>query len=133
LVLASLAVAPLSLLWLPSTDVRWLVVVQFIAGTCWAAYELAVTLLLFEFAGDRDRSGVISVYTLGIAVATVAGAACGGLLLRSLGETREAYAAVFVGSCLLRAAVLPLLRSVGRSRLPDDRGLSVPGEGTTGP
>jgi predicted MFS family arabinose efflux permease len=76
---------------------------------------------------------VISVYTLGIAVATVAGAACGGLLLRSLGETREAYAAVFVGSCLLRAAVLPLLRSVGRSRLPDDRGLSVPGEGTTGP
>lgn len=132
LVLASLAVAPLSLLWLPSTDVRWLVVVQFIAGTCWAAYELAVTLLLFEFAGDRDRSGVISVYTLGIAVATVAGAACGGLLLRSLGETREAYAAVFVGSCLLRAAVLPLLRSVGRSRLPDDRGLSDPDAAISG-
>jgi MFS family permease len=112
LVLASLAVVPLSLLWLPSADVRWLVVVQFIAGTCWAAYELAVTLLLFELAGDRDRGGVISVYTLGIAVATVAGAACGGLLLRWLGETREAYAAVFVGSCLLRAAALPLLARV---------------------
>ena len=109
LVLASLAIAPLSLLWLPSIDVRWLVVVQFIAGTCWAAYELAITLLLFELAGDRDRSGVISVYTLGVAIATVAGAACGGLLLRGLGETREAYAAVFVGSCLLRAAALPLL------------------------
>jgi MFS family permease len=117
LVLASLAVVPLSLLWLPSTDVRWLVVVQFIAGTCWAAYELAVTLLLFEMAGDRDRGGVISVYTLGIAVATVAGAACGGLLLRWMGETPEAYAAVFVGSCLLRAAALPLLPSIpGRSR-----------------
>ena len=115
LVLASLAVVPLSLLWLPSADVRWLVVVQFIAGTCWAAYELAVTLLLFELAGDRDRSGVISVYTLGIAVATVAGAACGGLLLRWLGETREAYAAVFVGSCLLRAAALPLLARVASS------------------
>jgi len=112
LVLASLAVVPLSLLWLPSADVRWLVVVQFIAGTCWAAYELAVTLLLFELAGDRDRGGVISVYTLGIAVATVAGATCGGLLLRWLGETREAYAAVFVGSCLLRAAALPLLARV---------------------
>lgn len=109
LVMASLAVVPLSLLWLPSIDVRWLVVVQFIAGTCWAAYELAVTLLLFELAGDRDRSGVVSVYTLGVAVATVAGAACGGLLLRGLGETRDAYAAVFVGSCLLRAAALPLL------------------------
>ena len=109
LVLASLAVAPLSLLWLPSGDIRWLVVVQFIAGTCWAAYELAVTLLLFELVGDRDRSGVVSIHTLGVALATVAGAACGGLLLRSLGETHEAYAAVFVGSCLLRAATLPLL------------------------
>jgi MFS family permease len=109
LILASLAVAPLSLLWLPSADVRWLVVVQLIAGTCWAAYELAVTLLLFDLAGDRDRSGVVSIYTLGVAVATVAGAACGGLLLRLLGENREAYAAVFVGSCLLRAAALPLM------------------------
>jgi MFS family permease len=112
LVVASFAVVPLSLLWLPSTDVRWLVVVQLIAGTCWAGYELAVTLLLFEMAGDRDRSGVVSLYTLGIAVATVAGAACGGLLLRSLGETREAYAAVFVASCLVRAAALPLLARV---------------------
>lgn len=112
LVVASLAVVPLSLLWLPSVDVRWLVVVQLVAGTCWAAYELAVTLLLFEMAGDRDRGGVISVYTLGIAVATVAGAGCGGLLLRWLGENREAYAAVFVGSCLLRAATLPLLARV---------------------
>jgi MFS family permease len=100
LILASLAVAPLSLLWLPSADVRWLVVVQLIAGTCWAAFDLA---------GDRDRSGVVSIYTLGVAVATVAGAACGGLLLRLLGENREAYAAVFVGSCLLRAATLPLM------------------------
>lgn len=112
LVLASLAVVPLSLLWLPSIDVRWLVLVQFIAGTCWAAYELAVTLLLFELAGDRGRSGVISIHTLGIAVATVGGAACGGLLLRWLGETREAYSAVFVGSCLLRAAAVPLLARV---------------------
>jgi MFS family permease len=112
LMLASLAVVPLSLLWLPSVDFRWLVVVQFIAGTCWAAYELAVTLLLFEMAGDRDRSSVVSAYTLGVAMATVAGAAAGGLLLRSLGETREAYAAVFVLSCLLRVAALPLLARV---------------------
>lgn len=124
LVVASLAVVPLSLLWLPSVDVRWLVVVQFIAGTCWAAYELAVTLLLFELVGDRDRSGVISVYTLGVAVATVAGAACGGLLLRWLGENREAYAAVFVGSCLLRAATLPLLPLIGAPRQQPGNGAS---------
>ena len=109
---ASLAIAPLSLLWLPSTHVAYLAGVQVLAGTCWAAYELAVTVLFFEALGDRERTGVITVYNLGIAVATVAGAACGGFLLRSLGETRGAYAAVFVTSCLLRLAVVPLLRRV---------------------
>jgi MFS family permease len=115
LTLAGLAIVPLPLLWLPSTDLRWLVVVQFVAGTCCSAYELSVALLLFEVAGDRNRTGIVNVYSLGLAVATVGGAACGGLLLRSLGETREAYAAVFAGSCLLRAAALPLLAWLRRT------------------
>jgi MFS family permease len=109
LAMASLAIVPVALLWLPSSEVWWLVIVQLVAGTCWAAYELSVALLLFEVAGDRDHSGVVSVYTLGLAVATVAGATAGGLVIRSLGEGREAYAAVFAGSCLLRAMALPLL------------------------
>jgi len=106
---------PLSLLWLPSGAVGWLVAVQLLAGTCWAAYELSVTLLLFEVAGDRERGNVIALYNLGLALATVAGAACGGLVLRHFGETREAYAAVFAASCLARAAAVPLLLRI-RSR-----------------
>jgi len=106
---SSLAIVPLSLLWLPSAEVGWLVAVQLVAGTCWAAYELSVALLLFEVAGDRIRGNVIAIYNLGLALATVGGAACGGLLLRHFGETREAYAAVFVASCLARAATVPLL------------------------
>lgn len=110
--IASLAIVPLALLWLPSTHVAYLAGVQVLAGTCWAAYELAVTVLFFEALGDRERTGVVTVYNLGIAVATVAGAACGGLLLRALGETRDAYAVVFAVSCLLRLAAVPLLRRV---------------------
>ncbi len=109
---ASVAIVPLALLWLPSRAIGWLVMVQFVAGTCWAAYELSVSLLLFQIAGDRDRSGIVTAYSLGIAVATVGGAACGGLLLRSLGETPQAYAAVFAASSLLRAFALPLLRRI---------------------
>ncbi|MFM8414895.1 MAG: MFS transporter [Planctomycetota bacterium] len=112
---ACLAITPLALLWLPSDAVGWLVGVQLVAGTCWAAYELSVALLLFEMAGDRDRGGIVSVYTLGLALATVAGASCGGLLLKALGETPAAYAAVFAASCLLRALTLPLLPTL-RSR-----------------
>ncbi|MFM9058000.1 MAG: MFS transporter [Planctomycetaceae bacterium] len=110
--LATLAIAPLSLLWLPSAAVGWLVVVQVIAGACWAAYELAVAILLLDAIGDEERTAVVTVYNLGLAVATVAGAGCGGLLLRSLGEDRAAYATVFAVSCVLRAAALPLLRLV---------------------
>jgi len=122
---ASLAIAPLALLWLPSHDVRWLVGVQFLAGTCWAAYELSVALLLFELAGDRDRSGIVSVYSLGLAIATVGGAACGGLMLRALGETPAAYAAVFAASCLLRALALPLLPPLQTNHAPSGFGPST--------
>lgn len=109
---SSLTIVPLSLLWLPTANVSWLVGVQLLAGTCWAAYELAVALLLFEVAGDRERGNVVGVYNLGIAIATVAGAGCGGFILHALGETTTAYAAVFIASCLLRAAAVPLLLRV---------------------
>jgi MFS family permease len=108
--LACTAIVPLALLWLPFAEVGYLVGVQIVAGTCWAAYELAVALLFFDIVEDRDRTGVITVYNLGLALATVAGAGCGGLLLRALGEDRRAYAAVFAVSCLLRLATLPLLK-----------------------
>ncbi|NDC64972.1 MAG: MFS transporter, partial [Planctomycetia bacterium] len=80
-----------------------------------AAYELAVSILLLDAIGDEERTGVLTVYNLGLSLATVAGAGCGGLLLRALGEDRTAYATVFVVSALCRLAALPLLRRV---RLP---------------
>jgi MFS family permease len=106
---AALSIVPLSLLWLPSTNVPWLVCVQLLAGTCWAAYELAIGLLLFEVAGDKERGNIVGIYNLGIAVATVGGAGCGGLLLRWLGEDRWAYAAVFAASAVVRLLAVPLL------------------------
>ena len=107
-----LSVIPLSLLWLPSANVSYLVAVQVLAGGCWACWELAVALLFFDAVPHRDRTGVITIYNLGLAIATVAGAATGGLLLRSLGEDSQAYVTVFAVSSLLRLATVPLLRRV---------------------
>ncbi len=107
-----LSVIPLSLLWLPSAEVGYLVAVQVLAGGCWACWELAVALLFFDAVPHRDRTGVITVYNLGLAVATFAGASCGGLLLRALGEDSRAYVTVFAVSSLLRLATVPLLRRV---------------------
>jgi len=110
--IAGLSITPLALLWLPSDNVPYLVGVQVVAGTCWATYELAVALLLFDAIGEQERTGVVTVYNLGLAVAMVAGAACGGALLRWFGESSTAYAAVFIASSLIRVAALPLLRHV---------------------
>jgi len=71
-----------------------------------------VTLLLFEAVTDRERTGVVTVYNLGLAIATVAGGACGGLILQTLGADRSAYFAVFAASTLVRLASLPLARRV---------------------
>jgi MFS family permease len=113
--LACLSIAPLALLWLPSAEVPYLVAVQVLAGTCWAAYELAVALLFFDAVGDRERTGVVTVYNVGLALAMVAGATSGGLILRWFGESTAGYVAVFVVSTLVRLAALPLLRHVRRA------------------
>ena len=112
--LASFAIVPLAALWLPSRGVTYLCCVQVLAGSCWAAYELAVMLIFFQEVDAEERTGVVTVYNLGIAVATVAGAACGGLLLRSLGEGWHAYATVFTVSCLARLATIPILSAAMR-------------------
>lgn len=110
--LGALAATPLSLLWLVSDRVGFLIGVQIVAGTSWACYELAVALLFFDAVRARERTGVITVFNLGLAVATVAGAGAGGLILRSLGEDQFAYLAVFAISSLLRLVTIPLLRRV---------------------
>jgi len=115
---ASVLVVPLGLLWIPSGNVAYLVGVQTLAGCVWAGYELAVALAFFEQVPARERTGVITVYNLGVAVATVSGGACGGLLLWALGADRRAYLAVFLVSCLLRLVALPLLLAAGITGRP---------------
>jgi MFS family permease len=111
-----LSTIPLALLWLPSDQVPYLVAVQLLAGTCWASWELAVALLFFDAVPHGQRTGVITIYNLGLAVSQLAGAAVGGLLLRTCGEDARAYAVIFAVSSLARLATVPLLRRV---RLPD--------------
>lgn len=110
--LGGLSVVPLASLWLVSANVWFLMGVQFVAGFCWAAYELALALLFFDAVPHRDRTAVVTAYNLCTAVATVAGAATGGILLEALGEDHTAYLALFVISSLLRCATIPLLRRV---------------------
>lgn len=110
--IGGLTTIPLSALWLGSSQVGYLIVVQIIAGACWASYELAASLLFFDAVHHRERTGIVTIHNLGLAIATLGGAATGGIVLRWLGEDQAAYFAIFGISGILRLATLPLLKRV---------------------
>lgn len=103
---STLALACVTVLWLASGHPAYLVPVQFVAGSSWAAYELAVTLLLFNAVTDRERVAVVTVHILGTTAAAAAGAACGGAVLARFGGGLPGYAAVFLASAAVQGAAL---------------------------
>ena len=94
-----LIVIPLPLLWTISQGLPVLLMIQVLAGIAWATYELAAFLLFFEAIEPRQRIGMLTLYNLGYAVATVGGSLVGGALLAAFNENFPGYMAVFAASC----------------------------------
>lgn len=110
--LGGVAITPVSALWLVSGSFYWLAAVQFIAGFAWAAYELAMVLVLFESIPRHQRTSMLTLYNVGNAAAMVGGSLIGALILKLLGEAASTYLILFALSSIARAAALPLLRGI---------------------
>ncbi len=115
LVIGGLGVIPMAALWTVSTNVIFLLLINFVSGFVWGAFELGFLLLFFEAIDVRQRVAMLTLYNVGYASATVAGSVCGALLLATLGAGSAGYAAVFLLSSLARLCAAPLL---WRVRLP---------------
>ncbi|HVP28049.1 MAG TPA: MFS transporter [Myxococcota bacterium] len=103
LVVGGLGIVPLSLLWLVSDNLGYLLGVQCLAGTFWGAYELATFLLVFETIREDERTSVLTSFNFANAVAMVGGSLVGGFLLKQLGEVHHAYMVIFATSTAARA------------------------------
>jgi MFS family permease len=103
------AIVPLSALWLVSDSLAWLLVVQVVAGIAWAGYELTTFLLLFDRIAESERTSILTTYYLGHAVATVAGATLGAVILKSIGPVPGAYMVLFALSCAARVGAVAFL------------------------
>jgi MFS family permease len=112
---SGLGILPLSALWLVSDSLVYLFFVQLIAGTVWAAYELATFLMLFETIREEERTSILTTYNLAHAVATVGGSAVGGYVLTALGTDHNAYMAVFGFSGIVRLLTIVLLIRAARA------------------
>lgn len=110
LVRGAWAIVPLPVLWLVSHDYYYLLGVQLVAGSAWAALELATMLALFEAVQDAERTRVLSIFNLANAAAVALGALAGSWIYSALDGGSAGYAALFVVSALGRLATIPLLR-----------------------
>jgi hypothetical protein len=106
----ALGIVPLPVLWLVSDRFVYLMALQTLAGTAWAALEFATMLSFFEGIEDRDRARVLSLFNLANATAVAIGALVGSQIFRSMDRTHEAYAMIFAVSVGGRLAALGWLR-----------------------
>jgi MFS family permease len=121
LVWGGVAIVPLSSFWIISGNFYYLLFIQVIAGTVWAAYELAMFLLFFETMPAEERTSLLTTFNLAHAGATAAGSLVGGAILLSWGPSRNVYFALFALSAVGRAFGLLVL-----SRVPKSAGFGEP-------
>ena len=115
---AGFAIATLPVQWLFTDHFAWLFVLQLFSGVAWAAFELASLLSFFERIPPHGQTSVLTLYNLANASAIVTGSAAGAGILRFFGDGPEGFAAIFVVSTLIRAAMLGFLRRVPELATP---------------
>lgn len=112
LVLGMVATAPLSLLWLASDSIAYLVLLQGLTGAAFGAWELASFLLLMETITQEERTSMVSLYILLTSLAAALGGVVGAALLRLGWGPAGGFALLFAVSAAARALVLLSTRRV---------------------
>ena len=88
----ALGIVPLPVLWLVSDHFVYLLALQVISGTPWAALEFATMLSFFEGIEDRDRARVLSAFNLANASMVALGALVGSRIFSWMEGSPGAYA-----------------------------------------
>lgn len=116
--LGGVSIVPLASLWTLSESFAWVMCVQILSGTLWAAYELGFFLMFFESLPAARRARMLTLYNLANTGAWCAGSLVGGAILSALGPSLHAYWTIFALSSIGRLAALVLLFRVDAIPLP---------------
>ncbi len=107
--LGGISIIPLASLWTLSQSFAWVVCVQILSGTFWAAYELGFFLMFFESMPVAQRARMLTIYNLANTCSWCVGSIVGGTLLNMMGPSLSSYWTIFALSSLGRLAALVLL------------------------
>jgi len=110
--IGGIGIVPVAGAWMLSGNFWFLIFIQLLSGTAWAAYELAVFLIYFNSIRADERTSVLAFFNLSTTAAMVVGSLLGGAVLLTFGPTRLVYYSLFGGSSLLRVGTLFFLRRV---------------------
>ena len=105
-------IVPLPLLWLVSHHFLYLLVLQLLAGSAWAALEFATLLFFFEGIAESRRASVLAAYNLASAAAIALGALLGSQLFTVLDPSPAVYGWLFAVSSAGRLVMLGVLRGM---------------------
>jgi len=108
----AVALIPMAIFWLASARFEVILLGQIATGAALGVWELAVFLMNFDTIKAKERTAMITYYTLANETSKTAGSFVGGGLLSWLGKDYGAYVAVFGLSAAVRLAALALLAGV---------------------
>jgi MFS family permease len=114
------AITPMAAIWVLSENFYALLVFQILSGVAWAVFELAGLLMTFEVIRASERTGMLTLFNFGNALAMSGGSLIGGAILGWYLNSEEVYRSLFIISSILRALSLLLLFRVARSPFHPD-------------
>ncbi|MFO1063203.1 MAG: MFS transporter [Pirellulales bacterium] len=120
-----ISIIPLASLWTLSESFWWVVCVQLLSGTTWAAYELGFFLMFFESMPVAQRARMLTIYNVANTCAWCVGSLIGGCILAAMGPSLQSYWTIFGLSSLGRLFALGLLLRVDALPIPTPRKLKV--------
>ena len=118
--IGAIGVVPLAGGWVVSANYYWLLALQVVAGSAWAAYELALVLLFFEAIPESERTSLLTLYNVANSAALAMGSLIGAAILKIVGVSVAGYLWVFACSTFLRLLALLLLRRVPATIVKSD-------------
>jgi|GEM_PF-891772 len=94
-------------LWWALTQNYWLIMlIEFLSGCYWAAFELSTILLYFQKIDDRERTSIITYITFLNTTGMVIGSMLGAWFMKNLPMGWDNYLVLFAASSFLRVLVI---------------------------
>lgn len=106
LIFSTMGIATSPLLWSLTQNYGLILLIEFLSGCYWAAFELSTILLYYQKIDDRERTSIITYITFLNTTGMVIGSALGAWFMKSLPLEMNQYLILFAASSGLRVLVI---------------------------